>query len=75
MDQTQQLKAFQLPSMQPRPKRVSVNEAIVVTCLVKTFIKIETTEPQIAASEIPKTTLKQKKLIKMKFLVFRFQDI
>ena len=48
--------------MYPSPKSISVQEAMVVTCFGKSFMRMETTEFQQAASAIPvKNLLKSKK--------------
>ena len=44
--------------MYPRPKSISVHDAMVVTCFGNIFIRMETTEPQQNASAIPVKNLK-----------------
>ena len=46
-----------LPNMYPSPKSISVQDMIVETLLGKSFIKIETPEPQAAASATPSKNL------------------
>jgi hypothetical protein len=60
--------------MYPSPKSISVQDAIVVTCFGKIFIKMETTEPQQNASAIPVKNLKTiLKLLKRQTQIFRSQ--
>jgi len=43
--------------MYPNPKSISDHDAIVETCLGKTFIRMETRDPQAIASAIPSKNL------------------